>query len=499
MASDFAPEGRASFTARDAATRRRSSVRSGSFSLPSPIAAIRSAPSLPCVCSERTWPSFPVKSSSFAQRARRPSKARSTAPIGSPSRISSASRSTVWEVGSAETTEVGRAIGAARSTTLRSRPPAGRVRAPERQEHVDDKLQEIEQRFERLTADLGNPEVIGDRTRFSQVAKERAQLEELVETFREAKKVRAEVAEYSGLVEDKDPEMRSLAKEELPALQAKLGLLNERLKVLLLPRDPNDDRSVILEVRAGAGGDEAGLFAQELLRMYLRYAERKGWKATLMDTSDNASGGIKDASVTIDGDGVFSFLKYESGVHRVQRVPATEAQGRIHTSTATVSVMPEAEDVDVQINPADIQMDVMRSTGAGGQGANTTDSAVRPTRKPTGVVVKCQQEKSQLKNRAMALKMLRTRLYEMELEKQQSARDAARKSQVGTGDRSEKIRTYNFPQDRLTDHRIGLTRHNLAAVMDGDIEDVIIACRTYFQAEALQKRTQGAEQPGAGQ
>jgi len=255
-----------------------------------------------------------------------------------------------------------------------------------------------------------------------------------------------------------------------------------------LPKDPNDDRDVILEVRAGAGGDEAGLFAAELLRVYLRYAERRGWKFTLMDSSENAAGGIKDASLTISGDGVYSALKYESGVHRVQRVPATEAQGRIHTSTCTVAVMPEAEDVDVQINPADIQMDVMRSTGAGGQSVNTTDSAVRLTHKPTGVIVKCQQEKSQLKNRAMALRMLRTKLYEMELEKQQSARDAARKSQVGTGDRSEKIRTYNFPQDRLTDHRIGLTRHNLPAVMDGDIEDVLVACRTYFQAEALRQQ-----------
>ncbi|HXL40337.1 MAG TPA: peptide chain release factor 1 [Myxococcales bacterium] len=356
---------------------------------------------------------------------------------------------------------------------------------------MEEKLQEIEHRFERLTADLGNPEVIGDRSRFSQVAKERAQLEPLVETFREYKSVRREVESHTALLEDSDAEMRDLALEELPPLREKLLQLNERLKILLLPKDPNDERSVILEVRAGAGGDEAGLFAAEVLRMYLRYAERKGWKAAMMDASDNAAGGIKDASVTIEGDGVFSFLKYESGVHRVQRVPATEAQGRIHTSTATVSVMPEAEDVDIEINPADIQMDVMRSTGAGGQSVNTTDSAVRLTHKPSGLVVKCQQEKSQIKNRAMALKMLRTKLYEMELEKQRNARDAQRKSQVGTGDRSEKIRTYNFPQDRLTDHRIGLTRHNLAAVMDGEIEDVIVACRTFFQAEALRQQAQG--------
>jgi peptide chain release factor 1 len=350
---------------------------------------------------------------------------------------------------------------------------------------MEDKLQEVEQKFERLTADLGNPEVIGDRTRFSQVAKERAQLEPLVETFREYKRLKKEVDDNQALLAD--PEMRALARDELEKLGPQRDALFEKLKILLLPKDPNDERSVILEVRAGAGGDEAGLFAAELLRMYLRYAERKGWKRELMDSSDNAAGGIKDASVTIEGEGVFSFLKYESGVHRVQRVPATEAQGRIHTSTATVSVMPEAEEVDIHINPADIQTDVMRSTGAGGQSVNTTDSAVRLTHKPSGVVVKCQQEKSQIKNRAMAMKLLRSKLYEMEMEKQQSARDAARRSQVGSGDRSEKIRTYNFPQDRLTDHRIGFTRHNLAAVMDGDIEDVIVACRTYFRAQALRQ------------
>jgi peptide chain release factor 1 len=348
---------------------------------------------------------------------------------------------------------------------------------------VEDKLQEIERRFERLTADLSNPEVITDRVKFQAVAKERSQLEPLVEAFRDFQRVKAQLKDNEALLED--PDLRDMAREELPALREQSAALEEKLKILLLPKDPNDDRDVILEVRAGAGGDEAGLFAAELLRVYLRYAERRGWKCTLMDTSENAAGGIKDASLTIAGDSVYSTLKYESGVHRVQRVPATEAQGRIHTSTCTVAVMPEAEEVDIQVNPADIQMDVMRSTGAGGQSVNTTDSAVRLTHKPTGIVVKCQQEKSQIKNRAMALKMLRTKLYEMEIEKQQNARDAARRSQVGTGDRSEKIRTYNFPQDRLTDHRIGLTRHNLPAVMDGDIEDILTACRTSFQAEAL--------------
>jgi peptide chain release factor 1 len=355
-----------------------------------------------------------------------------------------------------------------------------------------DKLHEIERRFERLTADLSNPEVITDRVKFQAVAKERAQLEELVETFRAFQKVQGQLADNEALLDDKD--LGEMAREELPGLRRTAGELEDRLKILLLPKDPNDERDVILEVRAGAGGDEAGLFAAEVLRMYLRYAERKGWKVTLLDSSDNAAGGIKDTSVTISGDSVFSSLKYESGVHRVQRVPATEAQGRIHTSTCTVAVMPEAQEVDVQVNPADIQMDVMRSTGAGGQSVNTTDSAVRLTHKPTGIVVKCQQEKSQLKNRAMALKMLRTKLYEIEVERQQSARDAARKSQVGTGDRSEKIRTYNFPQDRLTDHRIGLTRHNLPAVMDGDIDDLLVACRTWFQAEALKQQMQ---QPSA--
>jgi len=356
------------------------------------------------------------------------------------------------------------------------------------------KFDELEARFERLTAQLSDPEVLGDSARFTQLAKERAQLEPVVAAYRAFRKVEGEVKGNEELLAEKDDEIRQMAKDELARLGPERDALEAQLQILLLPRDPNDERNVILEIRAGAGGDEAGLFAGELLRMYLRYAERQGWRAELADVSDGSAGGIKEAIVNISGDAIYSSLKYESGVHRVQRVPATEAQGRIHTSTVTVAVMPEAEEVDVKLNPSDIEMDVFRSTGSGGQSVNTTDSAVRLTHKPTGIIVKCQQEKSQTKNRAQAMRMLATKLYEMELEKQQRALSSQRKSQVGTGDRSEKIRTYNFPQDRLTDHRIGLTVHNLPALMDGDIGELVTACRTYFQAEAL-KREQGPERP----
>ncbi len=349
------------------------------------------------------------------------------------------------------------------------------------------KLEAIEARFEELTLQLSEPAVVTSGERYRKVAKERAAIELSVRALRAYRKLQQEVADNEALLADKDPELREMAKEELAQLRAQVEPAEEQLRLFLVPRDRNDEKDVILEVRAGAGGDEAGLFAAEVLRLYLRYAERRGWKCEIADTSLGALGGIKEAVVNISGDAVYSSLKYESGVHRVQRVPATEAQGRIHTSTVTVAVMPEAEDIDVQINPADIEMDAFRSTGSGGQSVNTTDSAVRLTHKPTGVVVKCQQEKSQLKNRSMAMKMLRAKLYEMELERQRSARDAARKSQVGSGDRSEKIRTYNFPQDRLTDHRINYTRHNLPAVMDGDVQDVIEACRTFFSAEALRE------------
>ena len=287
------------------------------------------------------------------------------------------------------------------------------------------------------------------------------------------------------MLQSSDPDERALGKEEVPGLRERKDTLEGELKLLLVPKDPNDEKNVILEIRAGAGGDEASLFASEVMQMYLRYADRKGWRSELVDVSAGNAGGIKEATVTLAGDAVYSSMKYESGVHRVQRVPATEAQGRIHTSTITVAVMPEAEEVDIQVNPADVEMQVMRSTGAGGQSVNTTDSAVRLTHKPTGIVVKCQQEKSQTKNRAQAMRMLRAKLYELEQSRITSERDSLRRGQVGTGDRSEKIRTYNFPQDRLTDHRIGMTWHNLPVRMAGDIEDIVVACRTYFQAEQL--------------
>jgi peptide chain release factor 1 len=358
------------------------------------------------------------------------------------------------------------------------------------------KLDAIEARFEELTHQLSDPAVVSSGERYKKVAKERAGVEATVTALRAYRKLLAAIAEDEALLAD--PEMREMAKEELAALRARLDPAEEELKLYLVPKDPNDERDVILEIRAGAGGDEAGLFAAELLRLYLRYAERRGWRCELADTSPGALGGVKEALVNISGDAVYSSLKWESGVHRVQRVPATEAQGRIHTSTVTVAVMPEAEDIDIQINPADLETDVFRSTGSGGQSVNTTDSAVRITHKPTGVVVKCQQEKSQLKNRNMAMRMLRAKLYEMEQEKQRSAREASRKSQVGSGDRSEKIRTYNFPQDRLTDHRVNYTRHNLPAVMDGDVQDVIDACRTHYAAEALRdaSRSEGSKAQG---
>ncbi len=360
-----------------------------------------------------------------------------------------------------------------------------------------DKLEEVERRFERLTAELSHPDTLADSARLQKVARERSSLEKLVTAIRELKVLTSDLNEAELWLSSSDPELREMGKGELPALRERKAALEAELQLLLLPKDPNDDKDVLVEIRAGAGGDEAALFAEEVMQMYLRYAERRGWRTELVDLSPGNQGGVKEATLTMAGDAVFSSMKFESGVHRVQRVPATETQGRIHTSTITVAVMPEAEDVDIQINPADIEMQVMRSTGAGGQSVNTTDSAVRLIHKPSGIVVKCQQEKSQTKNRAQAMRMLRARLFELEQEKQQNERDSQRREQVGTGDRSEKIRTYNFPQDRLTDHRIGLTRHNLPSVMSGDIDDVLAACRTWFQAERL-RREQGKGAPSGG-
>jgi peptide chain release factor 1 len=351
-----------------------------------------------------------------------------------------------------------------------------------------EKLEEVERRFERLTAELSRPDVLSDSTRLKNVMKERSSLEGLVEAFRSFKRVASELNDLEQLLAGPEAaEIKAMARAELPALKQRRAVLEEELKILLVPKDPNDDKDVILEIRAGAGGDEASLFAEEMLQMYLRYADRKGWKSEIADSNAGNVGGMKEVIVTLSGEGVYSSMKYESGVHRVQRVPATEQQGRVHTSTITVAVIPEAEEVDVEIRPEDVELQVMRSTGSGGQSVNTTDSAVRLKHIPTGIVVKCQQEKSQTKNRAQAMRMLRAKIFQLEQDRIRSERDSLRKGQVGTGDRSEKIRTYNFPQDRMTDHRIGYTRHNLPALFAGDLDGVIVACRTYFQAEALRQ------------
>jgi len=353
-----------------------------------------------------------------------------------------------------------------------------------------ERLEQIEARYEELTRALASPEIIQDSARYQKTAKAHSEIAPVVEKYREYKDLKRGIADSrSLLVHEKDADMRAYAQEELDKLETRVRVVEEELKIVLLPKDPNDEKNVILEIRAGTGGDEATLFAAELFRMYTRYAETQGWKVEVVSTSESGVGGLKEVIATIQGQRVYSRLKYESGVHRVQRVPQTEQQGRIHTSAVTVAVLPEAEEVDVKIDPKDLRVDTFCSSGPGGQSVNTTYSAVRITHIPTNTVVSCQDEKSQIKNREKAMRVLRSRLYEMEIQKQQEALAKERRAMVGTGDRSEKIRTYNFPQNRVTDHRIALTIHRLPEVMDGRLQELIDALGTHFQAERLKQET----------
>jgi peptide chain release factor 1 len=353
-----------------------------------------------------------------------------------------------------------------------------------------ERLDQIEARYEELTQALASPELIGDSTKYQKTAKAHSEIAPMVEKYREYKDLQRGITESKAvLADEKDPEMRAYAQEELDNLEIRLHQVEEELKVLLLPKDPNDEKDVILEIRAGTGGDEATLFAAEMFRMYTRYAETQGWKVEVLNTSESGVGGLKEVIALIQGDRVYSRMKYESGVHRVQRVPATEQQGRVHTSAVTVAVLPEAEDVDIKIEPKDLRIDTFCSSGPGGQSVNTTYSAVRITHIPTNTVVSCQDEKSQIKNRDKAMRVLRSRLYEMEMQKQQEALAKERKTMVGSGDRSEKIRTYNFPQNRVTDHRIGLTIHQLMDVMDGKLQPLVEAVVTHYEAEKLKQET----------
>src|SRR5437868_667023 len=353
-----------------------------------------------------------------------------------------------------------------------------------------ERLDQIEARYEELTNALASPDIVNDSAKYQKTAKAHAEISAMVEKYREYKDLIKGIAESKAvLVDEKDPDMRAYAQEELDNLEVRLASIEDELKLLLLPKDPNDEKNVILEIRAGTGGDEATLFAAEIFRMYTRFAETQGWKVEVLSTSDSAVGGLKEVIALIEGNRVYSRMKYESGVHRVQRVPATEQQGRVHTSAVTVAVLPEAEDVDVKIDAKDLRVDTFCSSGPGGQSVNTTYSAVRITHIPTNTVVSCQDEKSQIKNREKAMRVLRSRLYEVEMQKQQDAMAKERRAMVGSGDRSEKIRTYNFPQNRVTDHRIGLTIHQLTEVIDGKIQPLIDALVTHYQAERLKGET----------
>jgi peptide chain release factor 1 len=354
------------------------------------------------------------------------------------------------------------------------------------------KIEELERRYEELESLLSDPAVLGNQGEFRKLSKEHFELSALIAAYREYKKLLAEMEDNRSLLDESDPEIREMAEAELEDLEGHKEKLEDEIKLLLLPKDPNDDRNVVLEIRAGTGGDEAALFAGDLFRMYCRFAEANRWKVEVISCSESALGGFKEIIALVEGQGVFAKLKYESGTHRVQRVPDTEAQGRIHTSACTVAVLPEAEDIDIDINPADLKIDVYRSSGAGGQHVNTTDSAVRITHLPTGIVVACQEERSQIKNRAKAMKVLKSRMLDIMVTEQNAKMAADRKQQVGSGDRSERIRTYNFPQGRMTDHRIGLTLYRLDAIMAGDLAETVDALRTHYQMEALKAQSEAA-------
>jgi peptide chain release factor 1 len=347
-----------------------------------------------------------------------------------------------------------------------------------------DRLDQMEERYEELGRQLSDPTLVNDQKKFQATAKQHRDLEATVDKFREYRKIRDGIAEAKAMLSD--PELKEMAVEELAALEPQLAPVEEELKVLLLPKDPNDDKNIIIELRAGTGGDEAALFVSEVFRMYLRFAEQHKWKVEVLSESESGvGGGLKDVTAIFEGDKVYSQMKYESGVHRVQRVPATETQGRVHTSAITVAVLPEAEEVDIKIEAKDLRIDTFCSSGPGGQSVNTTYSAIRITHLPTQTVVSCQDEKSQIKNREKAMRVLRARLYEVEAERIHQIQAKDRKAQVGSGDRSEKVRTYNFPQNRLTDHRIGLTNHNLAVVMEGQLQPTVDALIAFYTAEKL--------------